>query len=47
MDHPYAGDAPNNCIDPTLDGGAPMAAVVAVNTINGRDFLFNASVRMK
>ena len=44
---PYAGDAPNNSIDPTLDGGAPMAAVVAVNTTNGRDLLFNASVKMK
>ena len=47
MDHPYAVDAPNTSIDPTLDDGAPMAAVVAVNTINGRDFLFNASVKMK
>ena len=47
MDHPYDGDAPNNSIDPTLDGGAPMAAVVAVNTTNGRDLLFNASVEMK
>ena len=47
MEHPYAGDAPNNSINPTVDGGAPMAAVVAVNTINGRGFLFNASVRMK
>ena len=48
MDHPYAGDAPNNSIDPTLDGapGAPMAAVVAVNTTNGRDLLFNASVEI-
>lgn len=43
MDHPYDGDAPNNSIDPTLDGGAPMAAVVAVNTTNGCDLLFNAS----
>ena len=46
MDHPYAGDAPSNSIDPTLDGGAPMAAVVAVNTTNGRDLLFNASVEI-
>ena len=47
MDDPYAYDAPNNSIDPTLDGGAPMAAVVVVNTTNGRDLLFNASVEMK
>ena len=37
MDLPYAGDAPNNSIGPTIDDGAPMAAVVAVNTINGTD----------
>ena len=47
MDQPYDGDASNNNIDPILDGGAPMAAVVAVNTTNGRDLLFNASVEMK
>ena len=43
MDLPYAGDAPNNVIDPTLDDSALMAAVVAVNITNGRHLLFNAS----
>ena len=47
MDDPYADDAPNNSIDPTLDGGALMAAVMTVITTNGRDLLFNASVEMK
>ena len=43
IDHPYAIVPPNSIIDPTLDDGAPMAAVVAVNITNGRHLLFNAS----
>ena len=34
MDLSYDGDASNNSIGPTLDDGAMVAAVVAVNVTN-------------